>query len=143
ARSAVNAAAVGKMPANDRVIDPDQTRERANGKNDRQRRKPGGHKCKTNYVRLAGAPIAVEQSGSAFPIQIARPMHARARVENNILNQLRHRLLAENLHCALVRWQALSRFARADERGCMLRRRVCLTNRSLVTPIAEHARVPT
>jgi len=25
----------------------------------------------------------------------------------------------------------------------MLRRRVCLTNRSLVTPIAEHARVPT
>jgi hypothetical protein len=33
----------------------------------------------------------------------------RTRVENNILNQLRHCLVAENLHCALVRWQALSR----------------------------------
>jgi hypothetical protein len=35
-------------------------------------------------------------------------MHARTRVENNILNELRHRLLAENLHCALLYWQALS-----------------------------------
>jgi hypothetical protein len=34
-------------------------------------------------------------------------MHARARVENNIVYQLRHRLLAENLHCSLVHWQAL------------------------------------
>src|SRR5438552_18670687 len=97
------------MAANDRVIDADQTRERANGKDDRQRRKPGGHKCKANHVRLAGAPIAVEQCASAFPIQIARSMHARARVENNIVYQLRHRLLAETLHCSLVHWQALSR----------------------------------
>jgi hypothetical protein len=36
-------------------------------------------------------------------------VHTRTRVENNILNQLRHCLVAENLHCALVRWQALSR----------------------------------
>ncbi|PYL51107.1 MAG: hypothetical protein DMF33_11310 [Verrucomicrobia bacterium] len=43
--------------------------------------------------------------------------------------------MAENLHCALAYWQALSRFARADEGGCMLRRRVWLPNRSLVTPI--------
>src|SRR5438309_11987673 len=97
------------MTANDRVINADQTRERANGKNDRQRRKSSRHECQANNVRLAGAPIAVEQCGSAFPIQIARSMHARARVENNIVYQLRHRLLAENLHCTLVHWQALSR----------------------------------
>ena len=60
---------------------------------------PGGDKRQANDVRFAGSPIAVEQSGSAFPIQIARPMHARTRVENNILNQLRHRLLAETFEC--------------------------------------------
>src|SRR5438128_2537075 len=97
------------MTANHCIIDPDQTRERANGKNDRQRRKSSRHKRQTNNVRLAGAPIAVEQGAGAFPIQIARPMHARTRVENKILNQLCHGLLAENLHCALVHWQALSR----------------------------------
>src|SRR5437660_4844886 len=123
------------MTANDCVIDPDQTGKRANGKDDWQRCKSGGDKRQTNHVRLAGAPIAVEQRPGAFPIQIARPMHTRTRVENNILNQLRHRLVAENLHCALVHWQALSRFARADEGGCMLRRPVWLPNRSLVTPI--------
>src|SRR5438132_5050382 len=109
------------MTANDRVIDADQTRERANGKNNRQRRKSGGDKRQTNYVGLAGAPIAVEQGARALPIQIARPMHASTGVENNIFNELCHWLLAENLHCALVRWQALSRFARAEEGGCMLR----------------------
>jgi hypothetical protein len=36
-------------------------------------------------------------------------VHACTRVENNIFNQLRHRLVAENLHCVLVHWQALSR----------------------------------
>jgi hypothetical protein len=50
-----------------------------------------------------------EQGGRAFPIEIARPMHTRTRVENNIFNQMRDCLLAENLHCALVHWQALSR----------------------------------
>src|SRR5437660_7939943 len=131
------------MTADNYVIDPHQTGEGAHGKNDRQRRKSGGDKRQTDHVRLAGAPIAVEQGARALPIQIARSMHARTRVENNILNQLRHGLLAENLHCALVRWQVLSRFVRADERRCMLRRRVWFTNRSLVTPIAEHARAPT
>ena len=72
------------MTANDRVIDSDQTGERANSKNDRQRRKSGRHKGQTDNVRFAGAPIAIEQCGRAFPIQIARPMHARSRVENNI-----------------------------------------------------------
>src|SRR6266446_9585820 len=97
------------MTANDCVIDPDQTGKRANGKDDRQRGKSGGDKRQTNHVRLAGAPIAVEQRPGAFPIQIARPMHTRTRVQNNIFNELCHWLLAENLHWSLVHWQALSR----------------------------------
>src|SRR6266480_131485 len=97
------------MPADNRVIDADQSSKGANSQYDWQRRKPGSHKRQTNDVRFAGAPIAVEQGGGAFPVQIARPVHARTRVENNILYKLRHCLLAENLHCALVHWQALSR----------------------------------
>src|SRR4029077_15489112 len=108
ARGGVNTATIREMTADNNVIDAYQPGERTNGKDDRQRRKSGGDKRQTNYVRLAGAPIAVEQGGRAFPIQIARPMHARTRVQNNILYQLRHRLLAENLDCALVHWQVLS-----------------------------------
>src|SRR5437762_9983931 len=96
------------MTADDNVIDADQPRESANGQDDWQRRKSGGDKRQTNDVRLAGAPIAVEQCGGSFPVQIARSVHARTRVQNNIFNQLRHCSVAENLHCALVRWQALS-----------------------------------
>src|SRR5207248_745321 len=35
-----------------------------------------GNKCQTNNVRLARAPVAIEQRGRAFPIHIARPMYA-------------------------------------------------------------------
>src|SRR5512133_3035105 len=96
------------MPADDRVIDADQTSKRANSKYDWQRRKPGSHKRQANHVRLACAPITIEQCGRAFPIKIARPMHARTRVENSILYQLRHRLLGVTLHCALAHWQVVS-----------------------------------
>ena len=36
-------------------------------------------------------------------------MHARTRVENNIVHQLRHRLLGVTLHCAVIHWQVVSR----------------------------------
>src|ERR1041385_5156533 len=78
------------MTADDRIIDPDEASQCADRKDNRQRRKSGRHKRQTNHVSLAGAPIAVEQCTSAFPIQIGRPMHARTRVENKILYQLRH-----------------------------------------------------
>jgi hypothetical protein len=45
-------------------------------------------------------------------------VHARTRVENNILNQLRHCLVAGNLHCALVRWQALSQSKATKRLSC-------------------------
>jgi hypothetical protein len=79
------------MTADDRVIDPDQTGERTNGQDDRQRRKSSGYKRQSNDVRFAGTPVAIEQCGGAFPIEIARAMHAGTRIENNILYQLRHR----------------------------------------------------
>src|SRR5213596_188455 len=78
------------MTADDNVIDADQPPHCANGQDDWQRRKSGGDKRQTNDVRLAGAPIAVEQCGGSFPVQIARSVHARTRVQNNIFNQLRH-----------------------------------------------------
>ena len=77
----------------DSVIDADQTSKRANGQNNWQRRKPGSHKRQADHVRLACAPITIEQCGRAFPIKIARPMHARTRVENSILYKLRHSVI--------------------------------------------------
>src|SRR5437660_12490962 len=97
------------MAADDRVIDADQAGERANSQDDRQRRKSRGNKCETNYVRFAGTPLAVKQCGSAFPVQIARPMYACTRVENNIVYQLRHRVSGGALHYKLVHWQVVSR----------------------------------
>src|SRR5438445_12968292 len=108
------------MTANDCVIDPDQTGKRTDGKDDRQRGKSGGDKRQTNHVRLAGAPIAVEQRPGAFPFRIARPIHTSTRVENNILNELRHIVVAENLYSALGYWQSLSRFAPFDDGVCVL-----------------------
>src|SRR5262249_33581283 len=97
------------MTADDRVVDADQTGQRAYSKDDGE----GGKACRderqANHVRFAGTPIAVEHRGGTFPVQIARAMYARTRVENNILNQLCHRLLGVTLHCALVHWQVLSR----------------------------------
>ena len=61
ARGGVNTAAIREMTADNDVIDADQPGERTNGQDDRQRRKPGGDKRQTNDVRLARAPIAVEQ----------------------------------------------------------------------------------
>src|SRR5205823_14447132 len=79
-RCGINATAVGKMAADDRVIDADQTSKRTNSQDDRQRRKSRGNKCETNYVRFARAPIAIKQCGGTFPIQITRPMYPCTRV---------------------------------------------------------------
>src|SRR4029077_17604921 len=86
----INAAAIRKISADDRVIDADQTSKRANSQYNWQRRKPGSQKRQADHVRLACAPIAVEQCGSAFPVQVTRPVHTRTRVENNILYQFCH-----------------------------------------------------
>ncbi len=80
----INAAAIRKVSANDGVIDSDQTGEHADGKDNRQRRKPGCEKCEPNHVGLARAPVAVQQRGRAFPINIARPMHRAALGDNQV-----------------------------------------------------------
>src|SRR4029077_13409588 len=66
------------------VIDSDQTGEHADGKNDWQRRKSRGEKRQPDHIGFARAPIAVEQRGCAFPINIARPMHRAALGDNQV-----------------------------------------------------------
>src|SRR6185312_5705640 len=64
------------MAADNDVINPDQPGNRANREDDWQRRKSGREKSETDDVGFARAPVAVEQRRRAFPINIARPMHA-------------------------------------------------------------------
>src|SRR5437762_12244576 len=64
------------MGADDDVIEADDCREHAHGKNDRKRCETGRDKCQPKHVSFASTPIAVKQCGGALPINIARPMHA-------------------------------------------------------------------
>ena len=50
----------------------------------------GRDKGKPENVSFARTPIAIQQCRGAFPVNIARTMHARTGVENNIFYQLRH-----------------------------------------------------
>ena len=72
------------MAADHDVIDPDQTGQRADGENDRQRRKSGRQKCQANDIGLARAPVAIKQRGRAFPIDVARAMHRTALGDDQI-----------------------------------------------------------
>ena len=73
-RRRVNSAAIWKMPADDRIIDSHQTSERADRQDDWQRRKPGGDKRQPDDIRLARAPIAVEERRRPLPIHVAWTM---------------------------------------------------------------------
>ena len=78
------------MSADDDVIKAHDCRERAHSQNDGKGCKPGRDKGKPENVSFARTPIAIQQCRGAFPVNIARTMHARTGVENNIFYQLRH-----------------------------------------------------
>ena len=82
----INAAAVGKMAANDDVVNPDQPGHGADREDDRQRGKARGEERQTDDVGLACAPVAVEQRGGAFPVDVARPMPAGASMNDSAMN---------------------------------------------------------
>ncbi len=71
-RRGVDAAAIGKMGADDDVVVGHHRGQHADRENDRQRRKAGGDESEADDIGLARAPVAVEQGGGALPIDIAR-----------------------------------------------------------------------
>src|SRR5437660_7425712 len=75
------------MAADHNVIDPDQTGQRTDRQDDRQRRKSGRQERKTDHIGLARAPVPVKERGGAFPIDIAWAMH-RAALGNNQIGHL-------------------------------------------------------
>src|SRR5256885_9857027 len=77
ARCRIDPAAIGKMGADDNVIETHDCREGAYGENDRERCETSRDKRQPEHIGLAGTPIAVKQRGGAPPINVARPMDAR------------------------------------------------------------------
>ncbi len=76
-RRGIDATAIGKIPADNRIVNSDQTGESADRENDWQRRKPGGEESETDDISFARAPITIEQRGGAFPIDIPWAMCPR------------------------------------------------------------------
>src|SRR2546423_662504 len=73
--ASVNTPAVGIKTANDHVIDPDQSGQHAHRGDQPERRVTSDGKRETNDVRFARSPIAVQNRGGAFPIDIARSLN--------------------------------------------------------------------
>ena len=69
----INAAAIGIMAADDHVINAHERGEQGHGGNEPKRGVACDGESEANDVRFAGAPIAVENSRSARPIDVARP----------------------------------------------------------------------
>src|SRR6266516_687501 len=72
----INTTPIGEMLADDYVIIADQPGQETNRENDREGSEAGGHERKPNDIRLAGAPIPIEQSRGACPADIAGAMHS-------------------------------------------------------------------
>src|SRR5260370_18179000 len=72
ARRGINAPAIGKIAADDSVVDSHKSREHANREDDRERRKTRGEKSKADDIGFARAPVTVKQRGRTLPIQVAR-----------------------------------------------------------------------
>ena len=95
-RGRVDAAAIGKMGADDDVVVGHHRGQHADRENDRQRRKAGGDESEADDVGLARAPVAVEQRRGALPIDIARPMNGggiEGRSSHQQFRQVRRTLL--------------------------------------------------
>ena len=66
------------MFANRDVIVTNDSSQRADRENNRERRKAGDKKCRADDVRFARPPISVKKGGGTFPIDIARAMDSGA-----------------------------------------------------------------
>src|SRR5438445_6784780 len=64
------------MAANNDVIISHQPGQRADGQNNRKRAETGQKKGKSDDIRLAGAPVAIQQRGRARPPNVARTMRS-------------------------------------------------------------------
>ena len=73
-RCGINTASVREASADDDVVDTNQKRERANCENDGQGSEACGRKSQTENVSFAGAPVTVEESCGAAPVEIAWAM---------------------------------------------------------------------
>ena len=72
----IDPAAVGKMGADNNIIEPDDRCQKANGEDNRTRRETSGDKSQPEHVCLARPPITVKQRRGALPVNVARPMDA-------------------------------------------------------------------
>src|SRR4051812_24392911 len=77
-RRGVNAAAVRKMFADDDVVVPDQRSEKTDRDDNWKRSIAGRNEGQADHVCFARAPVPIEQSSGAFPVQVARPMNTGA-----------------------------------------------------------------
>ena len=69
----VNAAAIGIEPANDHVVDADESGEHAHRGDQPERSVTGDGKGESDDVGFARAPIPVENRSRAWHVDIARP----------------------------------------------------------------------
>src|SRR6185436_14055629 len=63
-------------PANDNVTITDDAGQCADRQNDRQRRVTGYEKSQPDDIRFARAPVAIEQSSGAPPVEITGTVNA-------------------------------------------------------------------
>ena len=71
----VNAAAIGIQAADHDIVQTDQRGQDAHRGDEPERRVTRDGKRKADYVRFTRAPIAVQNRGGPFPIDIARPLN--------------------------------------------------------------------
>src|SRR5439155_23599285 len=71
----IDTAAVRKMRADNNVVETNDCRERAYREDDRKRRETSGDKCEAEHIGFARTPVAIEQRGRPFPVDVARTMH--------------------------------------------------------------------
>ena len=97
----VDSAALRKGPANNHVVEPDESRQNANRQDDRKRRIAGGDEGQTDDIGLAGPPVAIEQRRGTLPVKISRSLN----LQNSPIRQIpdRHaqwrRLASQSRSC--------------------------------------------
>src|SRR5207248_9287080 len=126
----VNAAAVGIKTANDQVVDPDESSKHAHRGDQPERSVTGNSEGEADDVGFARAPIAVQNRGRAFPIDVARTLNVGC---NQSLTSMRHlarrgRPLSKSGFCALP-------FNVADEVSCRAEAIKCSRCRASCAPI--------
>ncbi len=88
-RRRVDSAAFRESAADNHVVEPDESRQKANRQDDRKRRIAGGHEGQTNDIGLAGSPVAIEQRRGTLPIKISRSLNFQHSPMGRILDRQR------------------------------------------------------